>query len=153
MGKSAYPTGADIAEYLAEFGITVTNTAMLDTLAAAGVLRFEREAGRRMLAGADQARTYDPPATPLLDLGADLIGITSIAYQPQGSSSQAYSSPADYRLLPQNAPQLGRPWEMVDFVRVWWCPQPSSQRGALTVTGKWGYGTTIPEDAWLAMLA
>lgn len=153
MGQPAYPTGSDIAAYLADFGVTVPVTASLEVFAVAGRQAFENAAGRVMLAGDPEARLYDPPAEPLLDLMADLAEITSVTYQPEGAPEAVFTYPADYRPMPQNAAAQGRPWQWLDFRRMWWIPRPDSLRGAISILGRWGYGLTIPEDAWLAMLA
>ena len=153
MAKDAYPTGSDLAAFLAEFGVTAPSAAALDTLAAAGVQRFENAVHRTMLAGPPEARPYDPPAEPLLDLLADLAELTSITYTPEGAPPTVFTTPADYRPMPTNAPARGRPWLWIDFRRTWWLPHPDSLRGAISILGRWGYGLTIPEDAWLAMLS
>jgi hypothetical protein len=150
----AYPSGDDLAAFLSEFGVEVTNTAALDTLAAAGVATFEAAVGRVMLAGEERTDTFDPPTDGLLDLSADLAAPpTSITYQPYTSTPQSFVIAQDYSLLPQNALARGKPIERIRLSRAWCQPYGFGQVDSIAVTGLWGYGLTIPDDAWLAMLS
>jgi hypothetical protein len=116
---------------------------------SAGVGRFEREASRLMLAGAATTRTFDPPQNygAILNLRDDLVNISSVSYQ---GATQVNLS--DYQALPQDAPAKGQPYNRLRFSKNWWAPFTVSQWGSIAVNGQWGYGLTIPDDAWKAML-
>lgn len=153
MGKAAYPTGAELAAYLVAAGFTSAFVAALDTttFAAAGASEFEREAGRRMLA-VTQTREFDPcrvGTNGFLDLKADLASLTSVAW-----NTTAYTVGTDVRAFPLNAADDGLPYSGLSFG--YWrrfsgygYPFPP----LISVAGDWGYGATIPEDAWAGMLA
>jgi hypothetical protein len=151
--KTQYPNGEDLETFLTAAGFSSTRLATLDleSGAAAGVATFEQATGRRMLA-ISETREFDLPEHPraILDLRADLASLTTVAVSGTGQTLGT-----DVRLLPVNAADRGRPYRMLQFARRFYpvatYPQPSW--GAVAVTGLWGYGTTIPEDAWLAMLA
>lgn len=149
----AYPTRVDLGEWLQDAGFSASALANLDltTAAAAGVATFEQATGRRFLA-TTQTREYDPcRVSPrgVLDLKADLAALTSVAY---GSTS--YVVGTDVRAAPLNAPDDGRPYAWLEFGhwrRFYAATFPLAT--LITVVGSWGYGTTIPDDAWQAMLA
>ncbi len=162
MGKTAYPTAADLNSYLTEAGFTLGG---LDTTTAvaAAVDEFHRRTGRIMLAPAGTTtRYYDPPTASgipggegggFLSLGADLAVLTAVVYQPQGAEAETLVQNADFRLHPYGAGSEDEgPFLAVEFRRRWTRPLLLSLRRAVQVTGRWGYAVEIPEDAWNAML-
>lgn len=159
--KSAYPVAADLTAKLAAGGLTVDAT-QVGNAVLAGIEAFQRDTGRHMLAGktvangvvAAQTRVYPPPDNPMgyLDFGADLASLTSVEFQPEGSSAEAWVSGTDFRLLPLNAAFDGQPYAGMQLARRYWTPRAFSYSAAVEVTGSWGYWTGIPEDAWDAML-
>jgi len=160
MGKTAYPAAADVQSVLTAAGISL-GTLDTTTAAAAGVSDFERRVGRKMLAPAGAITRYFPPPANregYLDLGRDLATCTQVQYQPEGATAETLALDTDYWLLPLNArnddPPL--PWTGIELARRWTAvPGPEWQQSlhrALRVTGRWGYHTEIPEDAWLAMV-
>jgi hypothetical protein len=161
--------------FLTGAGIEFSELTDLDAAVLAGIRAFERTCCRHFLAGKDidnsdlgtageETRYFDTPLPPtgILDLGryGDLTTFTSMVYQPLGSSPQALTLNTDFWLLEENAPSLGAPWMAVQFRwgqwPVFWASTWDSawRTGirALQVSGKWGYGLTIPDDAWRAML-
>lgn len=154
MPRSAYPTVADMSAFLASANVSVTDTGVLAASLAAGIAAFEREAGRVMLATGPATRAFDPAVDRdgTLDLNADLARVDTVTYQPVGTSATALAAGTDYVTKPDNA--LARGWPITELVILprWWAPLAFTQRGALQVTGLWGYGLQIPDDAWLAML-
>lgn len=151
MAKSAYPTNSDLVAFLNAAGFT-PGTLDTATAIAAGIADFERRAGRTMLTGGTATRHFAPPVQGFLDLEEDLCEITSLQYQPEGSSPETLTAETDYWLLPYDAPSFGRPWLAVGFRRRWSLPLPSALHRAILVTGRWSYGLTMPDDAWLAMV-
>lgn len=156
MSKTAYPTQTDLNSFLTAAGVTVGS---LDTATAinAGIAEFERRARRTMLAPAGTAtRYYDPPDNPLgiLDFCGDLAVLTSIVYRPQGGSATTWAQNTDYMLLAYNAGTDGLGYWGARFRQRWFAPStdPFSQGRSIEVTGRWGYGTTMAEDAWEAMI-
>jgi len=150
MAKTAYPTEIEFHAYLSDAGFSAAFLALLDleTALAAGQSTFEEMTGRRMLA-TTQTREFDPPSNSWrdLDLKTDLLSVTGLTV-----GATALISGTDYRLLPYNAADDGRPYNMVRFNR-WWTPPPTwAERGSVVITGSWGFGTTIPEAAWQGIL-
>lgn len=154
MGKLAYPTGAELAAYLIAAGFTAAFVAALDTTtaAAAGAAQFEREADRRMLA-VTQTREFDAERVSprgFLDLRTDLAAATGVSW-----STNTYVVGTDVRLFPLNAADDGHPYSGLTFP-YWRRFYPTSYPllpPLITVVGSWGFGATIPEDAWIGMLA
>ena len=152
-GRSQYPTGENLESFLLQAGFSATFVAGFDLelWALAGWRAFEREADRVMLAAAG-TREYDPAQVSprgVLDLGADLVSVTSAAY-----GSTTFVQGTDFRLFPLNAARLGRPYNAVTFGywrRFWSSTFPLST--LIAIVGSWGFGTLIPEDAWIGMLA
>jgi hypothetical protein len=160
MGKSAYPTATDVQNVLTAAGITV-GTLDTTTVAAAGAADFERRVGRKMLAPAGEVtRYYAPPvnADGYLDLGQDLATCSAVGYQPEGGTLESLTLNTDYWLLPLNArtDDPAAPWSGLRLARRWTeTPGPehsASLHRAIRVTGRWGFHTEIPDDAWLAMV-
>lgn len=154
MPQAAYPTAADLEAFLIAAGFSTDFVAALDTttFAAAGASQFEREADRRMLA-VTQTREFDPYSVSpngFLDLRQDLAALTSVSW-----NTQSYVVGTDVRPFPLNAADDGRPYSGLTF-GLWRRFYPTSYPllpPLITVGGDWGYGTTIPDDAWIAMMA
>ncbi len=165
MGQAAYPTAVDLSSFLTGAGVATGVVAGLDlaTAVAAARIAFERASGRVMLAGASATeRRFDPPTNRervvwLGDGGrnGDLASLTSVVYQPEGATAETWTQNTDFELLPENALHASddpvQPATMLRCTRLWSSPLPLSLRRSLKITGRWGYGLTIPEDAWAAM--
>lgn len=153
MAQAAYPTQIDMSAWLQDAGFSPSAVAPLDLASAiaAGIATFESASGRKMLA-TSQTREFDLPDHPrgILDLRDDLASLTSVTVSGTG---QVVGT--DVRLLEPNAADQGRPYWGLQFARRFYpvtsYPQPSW--AAIAVTGLWGYGAAIPDDAWQAMLA
>jgi hypothetical protein len=154
MAKSTYPTAAELETSLLAAGLTQELVDALDltTAALAGRETFEGMTGRRMLA-TTQTREYDPRRISprgVLDLRTDLVAATSVTY-----GTQAFTVGTDVRMAPLNAADDGRPYGWLEFG--YWQFYPYGGYGfplptLITVVGSWGYGATIPENAWQAMM-
>lgn len=149
MGQTAYPALGDLMQFLLSHpSVTATSLANIDLAAAcrAGRLDFETAVGRTML-GITQTRTFDPPYNPraMLDLRADLASLTSLTIQ---GVTKVLNT--DFYLGPPNADADGLPWRWIE-IAAWWPNYRVAKRG-ISITGVWGFATTIPDDAWQAML-
>ena len=154
MTRTQYPGSEDLGRLLAGMGWTAGDQDLTGAVDAA-VREFEERTGRTMLAPAsDAVRAYDPPVAPdgVLELGADLAGLTSLVYQPQGASPETLTHYVDFWLLELNASQQGKPWTALRVRRRWLGPLPESLLRSILITGRWGYGATLPGDVWSAML-
>ncbi len=156
MSQEAYPASADLTALLTQAGITLDG-ATVDAAIAAGIAAFERDVDRVMLAGEAETRVFDPPDNGVrLDLEGDVLpddedGIT-VAYQPLNSDPTTWTEGVDYWLKEYNAVERGRPFVAIETRRRWYTPLPFALRRSIQVTGLWGYGVTIPDDAWQAIL-
>jgi hypothetical protein len=152
VAQAAYPTQIDLGAWLQDAGFSAETVANLDlaTAATAGVSAFESATGRRMLA-TTQTREYDLSRHPngFVDLRGDLASLTSVTVN---GTTQVVGT--DVRLREPNAADEGLPYWAIQLARrhfpVVSYPQPSW--GVIAVTGLWGYGATIPDDAWIAMV-
>lgn len=164
MPQPAYPTAAEVQAFLVAGGVTVSSAllAQLPVMALAAIQSFESETDRKPLLAAAGTRRFDPPDTRdgSLYLEADLAAApTSVSYQPAGQPATALVATTvdvlgDYDVEPFNASAKGEPFTKLVFRR-WrygggWCGD--AYRGSLYVTGLWGYGVQIPDDAWKAIL-
>lgn len=152
MSRSAYPTASDVITGLQAAGILTTDFPYLSSLAAgaaeAGKDLIERACNRRFLAGSSEARYFDPPnngRTLFLDFEATTV--TSVTL---GGSTLTLNT--NYWLLPYNYSAQGVPINRIDFATIFVAPLLAGNRRSIVVTGTWGYGATIPETVWQAMI-
>lgn len=159
MSRTAWPTAADLAQWLASAGVMdVPPTGALagldlEAALAAGLSEWERATGFEPFeaAASDTARYYSPDGSCFLDLGAGLVAAPTsvvVGYSPT-SAGTALTANQDYWLWPLNAIASGHPATAIRFA--------APQRGApmsIVITGKFGacLHATIPEDAWLGVM-
>lgn len=157
MGKPDYPTGLDLEDLITAGGITVTNamrTQFGNTLLAAQT-EFEKLTGRQFLAGSATTRYYDPPQGRDRILFTDDMSAapTAVVYTPTGSTATTLTANTDFRAYPLNALAKGQPYTQLRFLTYrWTLPLSEIMVGSIAVTAAFGYGTSIPEDVWLAIL-
>ncbi len=179
MSYTAWPTSSDLQQWLVSAGLmesppsTEQELMLLNAHVLGARQEFERRTGYEpFLAVADPlppdpstatTRYYDPPGPHvrrgygnysevgggrILQLDNGLIDCTSIT---AGMSDVWQGSllvvNTDYWLKPTNAAAAGRPYEWIEFRSPRWGTGRS-----IVVTGHFGYGYTIPDDAWLAVL-
>lgn len=164
MPHSAYPSSADLQQFLVGNGLTLPTSFAYDAHASAIRSEWEKLTGRIPFLGdaVDVTFLYDPPGaesrniwTPYvggqarLDLWPGWVSITSIALgvtvdNPVGS---IVDLSRQIRFYPQNQSLRGIPIEWVDFKFPVW-----GVAGSVQVIGKRGYSATIPDEAWLGML-
>lgn len=152
MSRSAYPTASDVITGLQAAGLLTTDYPYISSLAAgaaeAGKDIIERTCNRRFLAGSSEARYFDPPTsgrTLFLDYEATAISSVTL-----GGSTLTLNS--NYWLLPYNYSAEGVPINRIDFAAYFFTPILAGNRRSIVVTGTWGYGATIPESVWQAMV-
>src|SRR6185436_8967936 len=154
-GRTQYPSGDDLQAYLVGAGFSATFLATqgydLELFAVAGWQAFNREANRVMLARTQTREFSAERVSPrgFLDLGADLVAVTSVVY-----GTTTFTEGTDFRLMPLNAAEDGRPYQGLSFGtwrRFYSSTFPLTM--LISIAGSWGFGLTIPEDAWLGMLA
>lgn len=152
----AYPTSGDLRQYLLSAGCITSLTdegviagLQLDTCINAARKNFESDAGRTMIA-VTQTRKFDPPwgGTMMLNLGSDLASDASFTVTVSGVSK---TRDTDFYMGPQNADNDGQPWSFLEFA------YPFSPvllvRKCISITGPWGFASTLPNDVYIAMLA
>lgn len=156
-----YPTRADLQAFLEGHGLDLAAALVAQLAPAIDGARgdFEGDVRRVMLAPEDDAtRRFDPPRTwrdngARLFLPKDLAALTTVVYQPTGQTAETLTENEDYVLEPYDAPDDGYPYTCILFFRRWTQPIGPRMRRSLLVTGRWGFGTTIPGDAWLSICA
>ncbi len=154
MPYSAYPTGADVDAKLTAAGVDTTG---LDTDSAIGaaIASFERQTGRvPMLAGEATTRLFNPPtgAGLVMSLNNDLAALPDTVTV----NGLAMIEGTDYWCEDTNAPQFGWPFQRIRWsIYRWpmnWAVQLPQWVNSIAITGQWGYGLTLPDDAWTAMV-
>lgn len=163
MSKVLYPNGSDLLAYALAGGLTLDET-QAATAVLAGIRGFEEATGRHFLAGksvenatvAASTRYVDPAgnSTGIVMLPGDLAAApSSIVYTPGvDGTPETWVAGTDYRLRPTSAPDWGKPYEYLETASAFGRPVAFGLGGSIAITGAWGYGTAIPEDAWLGML-
>jgi hypothetical protein len=168
VGRDAYPVAGDLTAFLSEAGVVLNTTSARDAALAAGIQAFETACSRHFLAGkaidntdqGSQTRYFDPPVGQdgVLWFGAwnDLAvpaASGAVVYQPSSAGSPTtFALNTDYWFEPRNNPAIGKPYTHMRMLRRWRAPNWGSLYNAIQITGLWGYSTSIPDDAWLAML-
>lgn len=149
---TAYPTSAELRRHLEAAGLTVTEplAGLLAGEVVAARRDFELAVGRRMLA-VTATRTYDPPTgqNGELSFGVDLAAAPSSVTV----AGVAYTLGADYRLLQVERDGDLRPYWGIRFRRRWAAPLAWTEEQSVSITGLWGFGEQLPEDAWSGILA
>src|ERR1051325_262461 len=162
MGQPSYPNSENLEDYfdsinVIDEGIRKETYALmrLDLKALAAKAAWENLTDWTpwLKDSADVTRYYDPPTMGGgrgrdLWLGAGLLSITELrtGISPTSTGSVLVLN-QDYRLWPYNAAIEGKPYEMIEFA---WSHHGLPR--SVSVTGKFGYSETIPDDAWDAIL-
>lgn len=164
----AYPDGSDLAAYLISIGIlSAAQVAALDLdgRMLAAVAQWERRTGFiPFLAAAASTRRFDPPGPnrrtgrigltrggdARLDFLGGLVGepTSVIVGFSNHSAGETLTADDHYWLLPVNSVALGRPYLEIEFISGQWGAARS-----VSILGRWGYDTTVPDDVWDALLA
>jgi hypothetical protein len=153
--KANYPAATDLEGFLTAAGLASSLVDSLDTATAvaAGIIAFEKQAGRKFYAAGNTTRTFDPPINlkGFLDLKADLASGVTPVVEVNGETKTAV---IDYRFLPQDAAAESLPYTMLQLKARWLWPSDWDDNGVIEITGRWSYRSDgVPEDAWRAMLA
>lgn len=172
MPYECYPTAEDLDLFLQDAGLTPPID--LDGAIWSGIQAFERATDRHFLAGKDiynavigtdgeETRVFDPALVHgagcgYLDFGpygdvAAFAAVDPVVYTPFGGTPEPLRLSTDYFPEPPNALATGHPFTGLAMRRRFW-PYSYAQGCAPTigVTGKWGFGTSIPPDAHRAMI-
>ena len=164
MPRSAPPADSDILSFIENAGVSIPAGMAVEGYAAAGLAEFERLTNRTpfLASDVDSTRYFDPPGAPasgqnqfyrggekMLELGTGLVSVTSIALgvTADNPSGQTMDLSRQLALKPLNAPANGWPYSIVEF----FFPVYGAT-GSIKITGKWGYCSELPEDAYQAIL-
>lgn len=154
-----YPDGDDLRNFLDFSNLydpTVQSQSMLIPIRAAAK-RWEKRTGYTpfLADGPADVRTFHPPGNlqnstsrrfrgggTLLQLEAGLVG------RPDFVSIDGIPlDDADWWPEPISAIEKNQPFTTIDFAYpIWGVP------GSVCILGVWGYATTVPSDAWYAIL-
>lgn len=161
---NSYPADSDILAAITGSGAPIPSGFSASGLAAAAIDIWEKSTGYEpfLSSGVTTMRTYDPPGpnhqkmdgfsllggSRMLDLGAGAVSISqvNIGVGP-GAPGTTMTLDEDYWPEPKNAPLENRPFERIRFRSPIFGPEASVQ-----ITGVFGFGLTVPDDAWLAIV-
>lgn len=151
MGKSAWPTSAEVKVLLAANASADQTTAVANYDVDAPRLELERRTGRTWLAGAAALRVFDVPegGGTYVELGDYCVAPTLVQLTAEGATAQTLTANTDYWTVPR-AVLEGTPYRGMELRRYWCVPVDGAWRRALRVTAQWGFSTDIPEDVWEA---
>ncbi len=154
--RTIYPTAADLQVFLSRAGLIgnppTEKQALIDLDSAIGeaVKKWEKMTGYQpFLADADDSSwPFDGNGTEIVDLDGGFVSLTSVTYR---GTAQVLNT--DYRPMPQNAVNLGKPYTYLKMRCgvIPYYPTPAGA-GQVVVVGKRGYAEVLPEDAWNAVL-
>ena len=171
MSKAALPQGPELEVLLRASGMVdaaPSSTQQLNDYSAAcnaAAAEWGKVTGYTpFLANtADVLRKFDPPGQApqgarygwrtrggrrVLEFDNGLVSLTSLytAVSTTNAGTLRVLN-TDFWLRPSNAVADGVPYQSIEFVGPVWGGADSIQ-----ALGKWGYGATVPDDAWQAML-
>ena len=157
--RTSYPADSDIESFIAGCGITVPSGFDFVGSAQAAIDEFEDRTGRKpfLIDSNDVVLTYDAPGKTaqsrtfwpisgggrILNLGLGILSVTSITVNGVTKTANV-----DYRLRPYNAGANEEPYSMIEFTVPIWGPA-----GAVVITCKRGFATTLTEDVWKGVRA
>lgn len=162
MGTNTdYPSSSDLKAFLVAAGLTVTSALnnQLEAAVTGAAADLERETGRKFIA-VTETRRLDPPTNyrdgqSRLILPYDVVSLSALNYTPYGSTATLLVVERDYNLGPsENADKDWPYWELDIYARYGWIrPLASAYRRSLYLTGVFGFGLTVPDNVWMAVLA
>lgn len=159
MARTAWPVPADVTAFLTEMGVSAGNLNVQDAIDDA-IATWDSDTGYRPFLAdtADVTRSYTRPAFR----GPNLILDNGLTAAPTSvvTNGATLTLNTQYYLKPDNAIVMGIPIEEIEFLVSPWTYGSGGDfglvddivAGTVYVTGKWGYATNIPADAWRTVL-
>ena len=164
MSRIAYPQDSDVQALCVSSAVTLPSGLSFAGMAQSAIDAWEHRTGYRpfLSAGVAETRSYDPPGANrrtstgfsllgggrVLDLDCGLIALTAVNIGVfAGTIGTVLLQGTDYWLEPYNAPNIGDPWQRVRFRAPVFGFEQSVQ-----VVGIFGYGLSIPEEVWQAIV-
>lgn len=159
-----YPADSDVLACLQGAGAVLPAAFAPAGLAAAAINMWERRTGYEpfLCNGNVTTRTYDPPGpnhqrmdgfsllggSRVLDLGAGAISVQQVSIGVGvGVNGTVLTLGEEYWPEPKNSTAENRPYERIRFRSPIFGAEAS-----VTVTGQFGYGLTVPDDVFLAIV-
>lgn len=152
---------------MASIGQTTT-LALAAKAVGAAILDFESRTGWEpfLSTGADTTRYFDPPGKDpglrstggrILDVNAGLLSVTTLTTGITFTSTgTALVAEQDFILGRYNAAAEGYPYDYVEFRSSFWLERFAIPVGrgpkSISIAGRWGYCSSIPDDAYTAIL-
>lgn len=154
---TSWPSTTQLATLLAELGSTVTVGADIgDAYLSASIARLERETQRQFISGsAGEVRYYNGSGTGIL-LIDDYIDVSEVEFIDYNPALASFSLSGFYEIdrkgFPKNKIYInqGAPTYILGGRN--WSGKFPEGRANIKVTGQFGYGTSIPQDVWMAVL-
>lgn len=163
MPQAAWPDAAAVSAYLAGINFTVPSGVTVAVYLGAAITEWERKTGYEPFLAAAPATTrrFDPPGASdvsgwwsyrggrrVLNLKAGLVTLTSVyTHASLDDDGNELDIDEDFWLLPLNANVKSRPYTEIEFRSPLF-----GHAASVEVTGTWGFFSTIPDDAYLAVL-
>lgn len=150
MAQNSLPNSEDLSAYLTAAGLTPGNINLGIPLSAT-VLEWQRRTGfAPFLAGPEETRTFPLLCGNVLELSTGLVSLASLSID-----EQLYLPAFDFRLVEwrrgMGAADGLSPYTRIEFPRGF-SGQRSATPDRLSLTGRFGFALTVPDDAWQAIV-
>lgn len=164
MSRSAYPVVQDVTALLTNAGLVAQPLPDFGQYLQAAIRCWEEMTGFMPFLGAQSVTYFDPPGPnkgdwswyyggrmgggQRLDARGGIVSLNSlkVGRTPTYSGTQLTLN-TDFWLEPFDGPRMGHPYTIVRFLNRQWGPPQS-----VAIDAMWGWGTTVPDDAWQAVL-
>jgi len=151
----ANPTTTDLTNYLLTIGVTPAGTTQLQNIIDATIAEIERLTGRNKFQGdaGSTAVRYTLPwpqgQNVILEI-ADCWTVSEVrvGYTGTAGTGTVLTEYEGFEHLPFNHSTRGWPIEAIKFINC-----PSTNPGAILITGKLGVASTMPQDVFNSILA
>lgn len=142
---------ATLASLKSAVGITdTTDDVLLQVALDAATSTIDEHCNRTFVAaGSATARTFTASSTTRVEVD-DIFTTTGLvvsSYNTAVAAAVPYVSPG-YEVGPVNAAALGRPYTYLTHTTGWsggWAGYFTTTDGAITVTAKWGFASSVPK--------
>jgi hypothetical protein len=163
MAESAYPTDSQISTFVTNSGVVLPSGYVFTNYGAAASAWWEEQTGYQpFLQTASATRTFNPPGDQpknrswtnlqwgggtILNLNAAIANQAAFVSLSVQGVTAAWTLGTNFWLEPINAPAQGQPYTRIRFSYPIY-----GAAYCVSVTALWGWGATIPEDAFQAIL-
>lgn len=154
---TAWPTTTELGTLLGELDSTVTVGSDLGgAYLQSSIARIERETQRQFIPGdAGEIRYYSGSGTGILQVD-DYLDISDVEFIHYNPAYSAFNLSGFYEIdrkgFPKNKIYIAQGSPVFIYGGRSWSSKFPVGRSNIKVTGQFGFGSSIPVDAWLAVL-